>query len=531
MEGEPAAGLEALQQACPAAFYKPNTPAPDSWIVAHGGAPGSRSLGDSVFFESLASRRLAIGGNRSAKSTKMVLEAGSFCVGCRPWYPPDSPWFTEGLASRVRDKRVRVRFVVTNFETQLEEIMDELRKWWPSEWWSVVSRNQHGHPNQIDWFPSHSGPAASWFFMSHRQSTADFEGIETDLVVWNEPPPRDKWTALHRGLVSSGGRSITGATPLTKSDWFWEEIITPNELGHNPDYFISYHSIWDNTHENGGYENQKCNAVRIFLDEITDPLERSAREHGAPMHLAGIILSNCNPPEHVIEPFDLPFNCLIASAIDPAGTRPYAGLHIAYVPDDVLGWKGYIFDETLIRGLRTDLAEFARTWNLKESGSTEFGPYHPHPSTYTLIDPIASEVQKADDAGRSLRDILAEDYGLNTIKANKHGKRARLMQLNTRFRRGHYYIFNTCRQLVTEVRRWSWDPDSPKLTAGPDDMCDCLSYIDITDPFRMLQSHPNERAGGIYIPGEINEFPWRELKEKKEREKWRYLAKHGLKTL
>lgn len=526
--------MEDLRRACPAAFYRPNTAAPEELIELYGGKPGSKSHGDAPFFESDASRRLSIGGNRSAKSTKLVLESGATILGVRPWYDPDSPWFMRGLPKlEGRDKRVRVRFVVTNFETQIQEVMDEFRKWWPKSWWKIASKNQKGHPTQLDWFPRDDGDCTgSVFFMSHNQDTEDFEGIESDLVVWNEPPPHDKWTALHRGLVSSGGRSITGATPLTKSDWFWDEVILPYEDGSNPEYSITYHSIWDNTAENGGYERQKAEAVSIWLEEIKNPDERLAREHGAPMQLAGRVLSGFRPGEHLIDPFELPYDSAIIGCIDPAGTRPMAGLHIAYVENKDPGpeWIGFVFDETYIRGLRSDLSEFARIWNEKEDGSDEYGPFHPRRSDKVLIDPFSEGTEKGDTLGRSMRDILREDYGIHTTKVNRANKNARLTNLNARIIKGHYQFFRGCTpRLMDEIPKWQWDASSSKLTSGIDDVCDCLSYIDNTNPFHFIPTEQNIKAA-IYRPGESTEEPrWDEVRKMRDKEKWRYLIYHGMK--
>lgn len=508
--------LEALRQACPAVFYRPNTAADEDWIVKQGGTAGTKSKGDKAFFESLARRRINIGGNRAGKTTKLCLEAGSFCVGRRPWYPQNNEWSRKGLKFKTMPAYkgkpyspitrrnsgprkahdiiapARVRYVIPNFQTHLPEVIKEFEKWWPKEWWDIKSRDAQGTAREFKWFNG------SWIgFMSHKMNPEDFEGIEADLIVWDEPPPRNIWVALERGIVSTGGRSIIGATLLDASSWFWNEIVIPVLQGDmDPeDMAVTFHSIWDNSAENGGCPEQTVSNIRSWLQSIPDPDERLAREHGIPVHLGGLVLSSLKK-ECVIEPFELPKVAYIVSAIDPAGTRPFAALHIAYVVSGGT-WTGYIFDETWIPQTRNDLGEFCRVFNDKEAGETD--PWHPTASQIIMIDPFAEELQKADAFGRSMRRILSEDYEIHTQKANRQGKRARLLSLNAAFGQGKYKIFGNCTRFRQEARRWSWDQKSAKLTSGPDDLCDCLSYIHSLNPSKLLETAEGEQAG-VWVP-------------------------------
>lgn len=495
-----------LRQILPAAYYRPNKAATPSFIEINGGSSGSRSKGDGIFFETEAQGRAAIGGNRAGKTTKLVLEAISWMLGMRPWYPPTSPWHKRGL-KQVGDEwgvtPARVRYVVPNFGTHLPEVVKELSKWLPQDFWEVISKSATGEPREIR-IPMTDSRI---LFMSQKQDKEDFEGIEADLVCWDEPPPKEKWVALNRGLVSTGGRWCVGATLLDASGWFWDEVVQPNEEIEGGDVLVSWHSIWDNTLENGGCPTQPCRGVRQWLGLIADPDEKAAREHGAPMHIGGLVISGWKDAVNLVEPFDIPKDAVIISCIDPAGSKPFAGVHIAYVVDEK-GWTGYIFDETYITQSRNDLGLFCRTWQEKEAGKLE--PRHPRPSDVTLIDPWAEGIQKADHAGRSMRRILDEDYGIKTVCADRKDKRIRLIQLNARVRSGNYKVFRSCRRLLDERRRWSWDPTSAKQVKGPDDCWDCVAYIDALDPPRsFLKTIEGEEEGGVWRP---NEYRERDLK-------------------
>lgn len=498
--------LEQLRALCPAISYKPNTPAPEEWILSHGGSPGTRSRGDDAFFDSTARRRVNIGGNRAGKTTKLVLEVGSFCLGMRPWYPPGDPRGRKGLKLRHLPKHpdgrggsnvpvpVRCRYVVPNFGVHLPEVIKEFEKWWPRDWWDVKARDERGTPREFKWFNG------SWIgFMSHKMRKEDFEGIEMDLIAWDEPPPRELWVALERGIVSTGGRSIIGATLLNASGWFWNEIVIPVLQGDSKsDIEVTFHSIWDNTAENGGCPEQTCENVLSWLESIPDPDERLAREHGIAMHLGGKVLSGYSDANNLIDPIEIPKSAHIIAAIDPAGTRPFAALHVAYLERGDDDWIGLVFDETWVPQTRNDLGAFCQIFRNKEKGLSQ--PKHPRESEIILIDPVSEEIQKADHSGRTLRRILSEDYKIDTVKADRRGKRARLLSLNACIKEGKYKFFSDLRRTRQEMRRWSWDESKPKLTSGPDDVMDCLSYIHSLNPGKLLRGTHGEEEGGVWVP-------------------------------
>jgi len=488
--------LDVYRRVCPCAFYVPNKPAPADWIIANGGSAGTRSEGDRPWFENEAKLVAAIGGNRAGKTTKLVLEMGSNCVGFRPWYPESSEWRTKGLA-RAGNRQVRNRYILPNFETHLSEVIFELKKWWPQEWWKISMRNERGSVREIEFYTGNTCT-----FMSHKQNVTDFEGTESDRIFYDEPPPRNVFTALQRGLVSTGGRGHMGCTLLDASGWFWDEVVTQAETG-DKDILVTWHSMWDNTAENGGYERQTVANVMAYLKLIGDPDERLAREHGHPMHVGGLVVSSWDPSLSVVEPFDLPDDVVILSSIDPAGSRPFAGLHCAVIETPEGKEEAHFFDETFLPATSRDLGLFCQIWKEKEAGVTY--PKHPSRSVVTLIDPFANEPQKADRTGRTMREILYEDYGILTQDANRAGKRARLLRLNARIKEGSYRVWSSCRRMLIERRRWSWDDKSPKLTRGPDDLWDNASYIDAADPFMLARRVDGEEPGGVWVPKRYRE--------------------------
>jgi len=512
-----------LQEACPAAFYRPNTPASDRDIARWGGTVDvSRSRGDAVFFECDADVRASSGGNRSGKTTKCILEIGSNCIGFRPWYPEDSPWRTRGLVKPHRMGRVRGIYVIANYELKMPDIMAELEKWWPRDWWEVSAGSKKS-PREIRWF---NGSTVRFF--SHKvQDKGDVEGTEADFICYDEPPPEWMWTAINRGTVSTGGRIFIGATMLNKSDWFWETVIAPAESGETDDIAVFWHSIWDNCAENGGLETQKASRIYRWLHyDIKDPDERLAREHGHPMHVGGLVLSAFNRRTDIIDPFELPFDARIFSAIDPGGAKPMAAAWAAVLFPPGEDPEFHIFDESYDIRSRNDFPLFTEDFKSRESG---LGPiFHPSRSIYTVIDPAANQPQKADTFGRTMVMMLEEDYNIHTVEADKANKRARLGSLNARFRTSQAKVWRNCERAIYESGKWSWDDTSPKLTTGPDDVWDGVSYIESFDPVRAVFDVEGQEDHDIWLPKEYRKKRKRRGEESELTRRYRLEARRRL---
>lgn len=508
--------MEAIEllRATPVAFYKPNRACPEALLTQYGGTPGvSRSKGDLPFFFADEEIRVATGGNRSAKTTKIIIESGSTLTGYRPWVNPDSEWFTRGLVKSATSRRVRVFFVISNYKTKIPEIMEELEKWWPRKYfWKITASDKEG-PREITWF---NGNVIRLF--SHKLNVEDLEGTEAELMVFDEPPPEGVWNSLTRGLLSTSGKAIVGATLLDKTEWFWDTIVYPGDSGMDPEIRVTWHSIWDNIAENGGCPTQPGAKVGRYLARFRDPEERLAREHGHPMHVGGLVLS-AFAKSNVVDPFELPQDCIIYSCIDPAAARPIAATWIAIL-QNLNPVEMHLFDESYDNRTRNDLALFAEDFLAKEQGISFI--FHPTPSVLTLIDPAANQTLKGDEYGRDMVRILHEDYGIQTRPADKRNKGARLRSLNGKCADQQFKIWSQCRRAMHEVYKWKWDETSVKLTTGPDDVLDGASYIESFDPVRQATALQDDSMPDVWIPDEyIKQERRRKDNLLKSREKYR----------
>ena len=486
--------LDQIREALPAIFYRPNVAATEDFIAEHGGLVGySKSRGDRPFFESDAAIRVVTGGNRSAKSTKCALEGGSNCMGFRPWYSPSNDWHTRGLLQAHRKNKGRIIYCVSNVKAKWVDILNEYEKWWGRDIWKVTMRDDRNIPYELTWLPT------NWkiHLYSWKMPSEDMESIECDLLIFDEPPPENIWISLTRAVVSTGGRVIVAATFLDKSSWFWDQVVIPAESGKLTDVEVFWHSMWDNSAENGGCASQSGASIRRYLQGIGDFWTRLAREHGVPIHLGGLVLGNWTRAGNVINPFELPRECSVYSGIDPGGAKPMAAAWVAVLygrsPIEM-----HLFDETYDHRTKGDLHLFAEIFKRKEKGLD--GVFHPYDSEFTLIDPVANQPLMGDKAGRTMRDVLYEDYDIVTTEADRRNKKARLLALNEKCRTGQFKIWSNCKRAMEEVTSWSWDDTSPKLTRGKDDVLDAVSYIESSDPCRQVMARDGEIEPGIWVP-------------------------------
>lgn len=162
--------------------------------------------------------------------------------------------------------------------------------------------------------------------VTHDTDTKALEGAQYDWFWPDEPPPRDKWVAVQRGLIRRKGITFGTCTPLDEP-WIYDEIYL------NPDHFNITVSMDENEHL-----DEKSR--EFFLNMLTED-EIEARRYGRFMHLSGLVYKEFGK-EHIVEnlPLDLK-DWPKWQVIDPHSRRPFAIIYFAVDPTD----KIWIYDE------------------------------------------------------------------------------------------------------------------------------------------------------------------------------------------
>lgn len=452
-----------------------------------------KDLGNQVrFTESDAQTRLLFGSNRSGKSVRSTVEEIAFCLGYRPWLPEDHPNRIVRLADG-KPVRVPVRgyHLLENLKVAGTQVFIPKMEEWLPKGVAKIKKNNLGHPVKVEF---NNGSVIH--VLSQEQTTSSLEGASGHFVCSDEPPSRDKWIALTRGLIDFSGKAWIAATPI-KASHYMAELMTEASLPDSDIDFIPI-SIEDNRKSRGGYLDDK--AVDRFIKSLK-PWEVAARLHGKPAHLAGAVFSTWKPePPYFIDPFDIPPSWPRIMAGDPAGKKPFAAVWIAISPEN----KWYIYRDLYNPNFHTvkAVAEHIKEvegW-IKDKRGVWRQTDESEPVAFRLIDTSANI--KEITSGNTIAATFAK-YGVFFASAQKMGYIAsidRIKDMLDDHGDGAYdwttgpdlIIFNTCRRMGFEMQNFIWQPDSAQTKVSGadsiekplktnDDCVDCTRYLTMTN--------------------------------------------------
>ncbi len=172
-------------------------------------------------------------------------------------------------------------------------------------------------------FPSQFKTDTGWTMdvMTYDQSKDEFEGGDRGLVVFNEPPPEEIYTACI-ARTRMGGLMVFPGTPLYNSAWIKDKLVdkahgdkTMAVIGGDIEEACKDHSP-------GGHLKH-TEIVRLMSSYDMD--EYDARVKGKFMHLSGVIYRTFGPQFVAQKTLPRDPNGLAFMVIDPAGfNKPYA---------------------------------------------------------------------------------------------------------------------------------------------------------------------------------------------------------------
>lgn len=284
--------------------------------------------------------------HRSQKATRALFCGNSFgktTFGCNEaifWaqgYNPITQLFSKVPA--------RVIIILDHPEKVAEKWLPELRKWT-----NIADDQCHkrGKPyvNRISW------PTGSEFlFYFHDQGDLQFESIEADYLIFDEPPPRRVYIALMRGLRNKNRspRVLILGTPLTGA-WMRKEILVPwtrGELATTECFTFSSEM---------NKKNLPDNYIENFSAVLTEK-ERQIRLHGRFFDLDGSALSHLFDRNiHLVDPFEWPEDWSTVVAIDPHPAKPHHACLLGVDKDGSL----YYIKEMRAKAVAKDFAKLLK---------------------------------------------------------------------------------------------------------------------------------------------------------------------------
>jgi len=450
-----------------------------------------KPVGNQVnFFGSNARTRLLFGSNRSGKSVCSTVEEIAHSLGYRPWLPEDHPdrivRLDDGNPIPVPNRGYHLLENLKVAGTQV--FLPKMEEWLPKGV-AKIKKNNQGHPVAVEF---NNGSVIH--VLSQEQATTALEGASGHFVVSDEPPTRDKWIALTRGLIDFSGRAWIAATPIKASHFMAELMAEANTPGSSTE-LISI-SIDDNRKSRGGHLEDK--AVDEFIRSLR-PDELQSRLHGKPAHLAGAVFKAWEPrPPFLVDPFDIPESWPRMMAIDPSPRKPLAAVWIAISPDNT--W--YIYRDVYTDSLITikQFSEYIKEvegWTRRADGTWYQGA-DSEPVVLRLIDTSANTFERV---GNATTRMAFGQHGISLMSAYKMGYMASIDKINEMIMVDETFewstgpqlvIFNNCPRVVHEFLNFVWQPESTqhKATgADPmekplktnDDCVDCIRYMVMTN--------------------------------------------------
>jgi hypothetical protein len=284
--------------------------------------------------------RFVFAGNGSGKTALGANEAKWAADG----YNPVLDLHTQAPA--------RVIIVLDHPDKVKDVWLPELRKWMdiPEDW---CHKNGKPYINDIRF------PNGSYFkFMFHEQPELAFEGLEVDVVILDEPPPRHIWIALRRGGRTKGrkARYLLIGTPI-KCAWLRIEVYDRWMKGELDDHECFVYGSDVNK------ENVDKNWYNSFFSALSEK-ERKIRQEGLFFDLDGLALSHLFKkqthviPKHAFKAqWDLKSNPVVVT-IDPHPEKKHVA---SMVGADKFGYLYYI-KETSEKLVAREFARHLLKW-------------------------------------------------------------------------------------------------------------------------------------------------------------------------
>lgn len=375
-----------------------------------------------------------------------------------PWEPPErTGWFWDIMGWK---PPIKVRWVGSDWEKHIKGVLEaKIHELWPKSRARKTRVNKSG----VEAFNIDVETGSTLELMSNNSDVSTFEGANSHLVIYDEPPARDVRVACARGLVDYEGREVFAMT-LLDEPWIEEEVLNQEDEEGNPD--LSVYSIEANYRVNLGFGiSQK--GIDQFSKSLNDE-ERMARLEGKPLYKRGIIL-NINRQTHIIDRFPIPSHWPVDVSIDIHPAKPQ---HILFMATDENNFK-YVCHEIVDHGdgswIADEIVKKAKMYNLRINR--------------VIIDPLAkADSNNAETTYDKIYTGLAR-FGYTLETASKE-KQDGIISINSRLhsRNGiaSLFFFKDMRVAIKQALKWRYD-ETEKPSKKDDDQCENLYRLTLLD--------------------------------------------------
>ncbi len=306
--------------------------------------------------------------------------------------------------------------------------------------------------------------------LSYEQATKEWESSTLGFIAFDEPPPKDKFTASISRL-RAGGRVAIFMTPLMAAGWLIDELSV------SPDMGIVYADIEENCKTHGKNGHLLHEDIDRMIQHM-DPDEVEARAHGKPMHLSNVIYGRSFKREVHVVPDDLqpPEGSQFGLVVDPARGKPWAiGRYWVDPTGQIVFTDEYPLDDWLrCRETNLVLKDYSEIMHRMAAGQKV---------EFKIID--RHFANNRNDKGTTLRQDLEADFkwdftnsysmdnevetGIQKVKDYLKGDHA--LGPMVRFK-------SRCRNIIRSLERWErLDTLVPNEKSPYKDHADLVRYV------------------------------------------------------
>lgn len=389
------------------------------------------------------------GANRIGKTTTVAVFTGSCCLGYEPW---------SGRKSVFGGKPIKARVIGVDWEHHIKEVLVPAFKEWLPRGEYETRKNNVG----VDYLWVFKNGSVMEF-LTHIQDTKQHEGWSGDLVVFDEPPPKDKFIANYRGLIDTGGLCFMAFTAVYES-WVLDDIVRSQDptVGCITGVPITANPTLDET------------AIKAFQVGLT-PEEKVARIEGGWLQLQGLIFKEFDIERHCIEPFEIPIDYPVVAMIDLHLSEKQAVLFVAVDKNNI----NFVIDEIFENASPEEIADMIkrrkeeRHWRIERA----------------YIDPLSKGDKNYFRNRANVRDsfaIIEESLRQKGIllEVSSKDKASGIRNVRNWFKGPNgipiLYIFNTCKRTIWEIQRWGYDENGQPRDKD-DHMCENLYRFSLTN--------------------------------------------------
>jgi hypothetical protein len=351
----------------------------------------------------------------------------------------------------------RVRYIGQGWESHIKAvIIPALKFWWPKNRPLETKKNNQG----VDAIWKDIATGSILEIMSTSQSSDVFEGWAGDLVIYDEPPPRDIRVACARGLIDRNGRELFCAT-LLKEAWIHREVIKARLEDGSPDLsvFNVTIEIWDNV----GYGITK-EGIDQFAKSLK-PEEKQARLYGKPSYMSSLVFPRFQRDLHVKPKFKIPLDAIIDISCDFHPSKKFAVVFMATFKNN---YK-YICDEIWQHGNPKAIAE--EIVRIVRAGNYRVGR--------CIIDPLAKSGEPNDNDVYSIISNVLGAHNISLEVASKDKSNGIALVNNLLWTENELpglFFFENCPMSIKQMEDLMFDPESLKDIAlkVDDDFTECI---------------------------------------------------------